>query len=413
MTGEANREAVGRIAKARPVLTDLRRAGDVLSGLDGNTILHAGPPLRDAHHAIDVLRGAITGTLVSHGRAADEAAAWELVSSGKMRLAPANDHGACCTFAAVITADTPVFVVEEPEFGMRAVAAINEGRGRALRYGSTDAAILDRLGWLEGEFAETLGAAIRSLEGLDVFAIMAQALHMGDECHSRQKAASALFLAAVMSALLETGAAAGKVRRAVDFLAANDFFFLPLAMAAAKAAMGAADGVPQASIVTCMCANGAEFGIKVAGLPGSWFAAPVPKIHGKYFSGFESADAGPVIGDSEIVETLGLGALAMAAAPAFAPFAAKTVRDVIKASNAFYAITCTEHEMFTVPNLEFRGAPLGIDCRRVAELGTPPIFSTGIAHRECGIGQIGAGVGTAPIACFIGAAEALSRSGSR
>jgi hypothetical protein len=369
--------------------------------------------LGDARHVIGVLRGAITGTLVSHGRAGTEAAAWELVSSGEMQLAPANDYGACATFAAVITADTPVFVVEEPELGLRAVAAINEGRGRALRYGSTDSATLDRLSWLEGEFADTLAVAIRRLDGLDVFAIMAQALHMGDECHSRQKAASALFLAAVLPALLDSGAAAGKVRRVTDFLTTNDFFFLPLAMAGAKVAMGAADGVPDSSVVTCMCANGVEFGIKIAGLPGTWFTAPVPDIHGKYFEGFGAADAGPVIGDSEIVETLGLGALAMAAAPSFAPFAGRTVREVIEAAGAYYAIACTEHERFTVPNLEFRGAPLGIDCRLVAELGVGPIFSTGIAHRECGMGQIGAGVGTAPVACFAAAAEALdgARSG--
>lgn len=405
---EPNLAAVKRIARARPVLTDLRRAGDVLTGLSSTILLHAGPPLASAEDVIPVLRGSIVGMQIAQGRAGNEEEAWNLVASGEVALSPANDFGACSTFAAVISSDTPVFVVEDRELGLRAVAAINEGRGRALRYGATDSETLARLKWLEGEFTEIVGSAIRCLAGWDIYSAMAQALHMGDECHSRQKAASALFASAIAPALLETSFSKTEIRRVANFLARNDSFFLPLAMAAAKVALQAAEGICGASIATCMCANGRQFGIRVAGLPDRWFTAPVPPIHGRYFSGFDASQAGPVIGDSEIVETLGLGALAMAAAPAFASYAGRPVSGVIERSHTFYSIAASEHQAFTIPALEFRGAPLGIDCQLVARTGLAPIFSTGIAHAEIGVGQIGAGVGSAPLTCFAAAAEALA-----
>ncbi len=409
----SNAEALRRISSARPFLVDVRRAGDVIAGLGKKELLHAGPPLEGWHEACGALRGAVTGTLVHLGLAGDLASAEQAVHSGAITLSSANDHNALATYGGVIGCDTPVLVVENRTGKTVACAALNEGRGRALRYGANDAPTLERLAWLEGEFATVLSAALRRSGGIDVFEILVQALHMGDDGHSRQKAASALLLNAVAPWLLESGQETGASARAVRFMAQNEIFFLPITMAAAKSALAAAEGIAGCTVVTCMCTNGAQFGIKVSGASNRWCTAPLPVIHGRYFENYSAADANPVIGDSEIAETLGLGAFAMPAAPALARYVGGTPAEAARLALEMYSITLAEHSRFTVPALSFRGTPLGIDARKVVAQGIEPIFNTGIAHREPGIGQIGAGFGRAPLACFRSALEALAGGDSR
>jgi hypothetical protein len=405
---EANEEALRRVAGAQPFLVDVRRAGAVIAGLGKHDFLHAGPPLEGWPQACGALRGAITGTMVHAGLASDVRAAEEAAGSGAVRLSPANDRSALATYGAVIAADTPVLVVENRAANVHAYAALNEGRGRALRYGANDAQTLSRLAWLEGEFAELFGAALRLSGGIDVFDILVQALHMGDDGHSRQKAASALLLAAVAPWLAETDYTGAQISRALRFMAQNDIFFLPVTMAAAKSALAVAEGIADSSLVTCMCTNGARFGIRVSGASDRWFTAPLPEIHGTYFEGYGPQDANPVIGDSEIAETLGLGAFAMPAAPALARYVGGTLEDAVRLSGEMYSITLAEHPRFTIPTLSYRGTPFGIDARRIVARAIEPVFNTGIAHREPGIGQIGAGFGRAPLACFRQAVDYLS-----
>ncbi len=405
---EANGRAVERMIAAQPVLIDIRPASEVISGLGPYDILHAGPPLESWMETSDVLRGSIAGTLVLHGLVSTLEEAKMLSASGKVTLRPANDCGAGATYAGVITRDTKVFVVEDKTTGIVAATAINEGRGAALRYGSNDSGTLGRLSWLEGRFAELLGAAIRLSGGIDLFDILRQALHMGDEGHSRQKAASALFTARIAPYLAEIGAPPKDTAEVLRFLAENEIFFLPLAMAACKTAMDSARGLTNSSLVTCMCANGIRFGIKLSGTGDRWFTAPAPAIEGQYFDGFGAADATTVIGDSEIAETMGLGAFAMAGAPALARYIGGSVSTSRQLSEEMYEITLAEHLYFHLPYLEFRGAPSGIDAAKVVGRNIAPVFSTGIAHRKSGIGQIGAGFGRAPMACFGAALEALS-----
>lgn len=403
----ANAEALGRIASATAFLTDVRPASDVIPTLGERELLHAGPPLVGWSEACGALRGAIAGTLLHLKLTRSLDAAEGAIESGDCWLSPANDSNALATYAGVIARRTPVLVVENRATGIRAFAAINEGRGRALRYGANDADTLSRLAWLESEFAEMLGEALRLSGGIDVFGMLSQALHMGDDGHSRQKAASALLANAVAPFLAETSFPAAQIARALRFMAGNDIFFLPVTMAGAKCALASAAAVAGSTLVTCMCVNGVRFGIKVSGLDARWFTAPLPVIRGRYFDGYGPGDANPVIGDSEIAETFGLGAFAMAAAPALARYVGGTPEEATRISGEMYAITIGEHERFTVPALAFRGTPLGIDARRVVASGIEPLFNTGIAHREPGIGQIGAGFGRAPLACFRSALDAL------
>lgn len=406
---EANAEALRRIVAAQPHLVDLKPAGQVIPELDERDFLHAGPPLAGWQEAAGALRGSILGALVHLGCARDVPEAEALAASGEIRLLPANDYHAGGTYAGVIARGTPVFVVENRAGGTRACAALNEGRGKALRYGANDPETLARLAWLEGEFATILGAAVRLSGGIDLFDILAQAIHMGDDGHSRQKAASALFMNAIAPSMLETGFGPKEIARALRFLAQNDIFFLPLTMAAGKATMESAQGIAGSTVVTCISANGVRFGTKVSGLGDRWVTAPVPVVQGRFFEGYRPEDANPVIGDSEIAETMGLGAFAMAGAPALARYVGGTPEEATRLALEMYSITLAEHPRFTIPALGFRGTPTGIDVRKVVERELAPIFNTGIAHRIPGIGQIGAGFARTPLECYAAALGELRR----
>lgn len=404
----ANARAIDIIVGARPFLVDLAPASAVIPELDPGELLHAGPPLADHDVWCNALRGAIAGTLAVDGAAPDVAAAQALLREGNMRLRSGHERHAMCTFGGVIAASTPVFVVENRAAGTRAYAAINEGRGAALRYGSTAPETLQRVRWLHGEFAAVLGSAIRHMGGCDLLPMMRDALAMGDELHSRQKAASALFHGAVAPAVCEAAETPAQASRVLAFLASNDFFFLPLAMASAESALVPAHGIAGSSIVTAIAFNGARCGIRVSGLPG-WCTAPAPSVVGRYFKGFGERDAGPVIGDSEIMETLGLGASALGGAPVLANYLGGDTAFGRRITEEMYAITVTEHPAFALPCLDGRGAPLGIEVGKVLATGITPAFNTGIAHVDAGIGQIGAGHGRVPIECFEQAGRLLDR----
>ena len=318
------------------------------------------------------------------GLADNQHDASSLLKENGIRLLPAQDYNALGTFGGVISRWTPLLVVENRFAGTRAYAAINEGRGKALRYGSTDRETLSRLAWLESDFAEMLDIAVKLAGGIDLLQILSQALHMGDEGHSRQKAASALFLNSIGPSLVECGRASSDIARALRFLSQNDFFFLPLAMAAAKATMVSIEEIAGSTIVTCMAFNGGSCGIHVSGHGSKWWTAPLPVVHGNYFDPYGAADAGPVIGDSEIAETMGMGAFAMAAAPALARYLGGTFEEAVRFTTEMYQITLAEHPDITLPTLGFRGTPFGIDVRLVAAKGIAPVFSTGIAHKAAG-----------------------------
>lgn len=403
----ANQEALQAIAAARPALVDIGLARDVIPGFETHDLLHAGPPFLASDGHCGALRGAIAGSLLLEGVTSDAEEAAALGVPGPWRLRSADACSALGTFGGIISASSAVFVVENATTGARAFSAINEGRGAALRYGSTAPESLARMRWLDGEFARVLGAAIRRCGPIEVFPLIEQALQMGDDGHSRQKAASALFLGAVAPALAETAPGASVAARALAFLGQNDFFFLPIGMAAAKTAMRAAEGIADSTIVTAIAFNGARGGIRIAGDP-SWHTAVVPPIHGAYFRGRDAADAGPVIGDSEIMETLGLGACAMAGAPALARYVGGSVAQARSFTEEMYGITAAEHAQFRIPALDGRGTPFGIDARKVVASGIAPVFNSGIAHRDPGVGQIGAGYGRVPLECF---RQALAGSG--
>jgi len=403
----ANTEAVNRIMQGRPVLVGMGIAREVIPGYHDRLILHAGPPIT-WDRMCGPQRGAVMGALVYEGLAKDEQEAAELAASKEIEFAPCHHYHAVGPMAGIISPSMPVFIVKNETFGNVAYATQNEGLGRVLRYGAYGPDVYERLRWMEEVLYPTLKAAIESIEGgIDLRALISQALHMGDECHNRNRAGTSLFLRAITPAIIRTCPDRERAAEVFEFIDGNDHFFLNLSMPAGKAMVEPAEGIEGSTIVTVMARNGTDFGIRVAGMPDRWFVAPAGKVKGLYLPGFTEEDANPDIGDSTITETAGFGGFAMAAAPAIARFVGGTPEDALEATLEMYEICYAEHEHFTIPALNFRGTPLGIDIRRVAETGILPRLNTGIAHKEPGIGMVGAGVLRAPEKCFREAYEAI------
>lgn len=400
----ANERALERLLAAQPRLVDVVPAHDALPDLSGErVILHAGPPIEwDA--MCGPMRGAVAGAIVLEGWAADHAAAERLAAAGDVRLAPNHHAGAVGPMAGVISPSMPVLVVEDAATGRRAYSNLNEGLGKALRFGAFGDDVLDRLRWMGSELGPALSAALRALpEPLDLKAITAQALQMGDEAHNRNVAATSL----VARRLAPVLARRSDGVRAMEFLRDNDHFFLNMSMAACKLALDGAHGIAGSTMVTAMARNGVEFGLRVSGCGDRWFTAPATVPDGLYFPGYGPEDANADLGDSAITETAGIGGFAMAASPAIVGFVGGTADDAVEYSRDMATITIGRNREYQIPALGFAGAPTGIDVRAVLDTNVLPVINTGIAHREPGVGQIGAGIARAPLACFASALDAL------
>jgi hypothetical protein len=403
----ANAEVLARLTGGEPFVVDCRPAWEALE-LPERTVLHAGPPVA-WERMCEPMQAAVLCAVRYEEWAANDDAARRLVERGDVRLEPCHHWRAVGPMTGIITRSMPVFVVENRAHGNRAHVTINEGLGKVLRFGANDDSVVARLRWLATEAGPLLGAGLRAAGGLDLRTLMAQALRMGDEMHQRNVAASALLVRALMPHVARAGGRHGAVARLAEFLAGNDQFFLNLAMAAAKATTDPAAGVARATLVTAMARNGTDFGIRVAALGDRWLTAPVEMPVGLYFPGYGPSDANPDMGDSAIVETIGLGGVAMAASPAVARFVgAGGVAEALAATAEMREICAGEHPLFRIPALDERGVPVGIDVRRVVESGITPLINTGIAGRRAGTGQVGAGVARAPLGCFSAALEALA-----
>jgi hypothetical protein len=312
--------------------------------------------------------------------------------------------------AGVTTASMQVYVIEDHAHGNRAFSNLNEGYGKVLRYGAYSDDVLARLRWMNDVLGPAVGAALRRMGGLDMKSLIAQQLTMGDEGHNRNRAGSAIFGRLLAPHLARVDLPADELERVLRYFADNDLAVLNPVMAACKATMDAAHGVAGSTVVTAMARNGTDFGIRVSGLGDRWFVAPAEVPVGLYFPGFAAEDANPDIGDSTITETAGIGAFAMAAAPAIVKFVGGTPGQAMASTLEMYEITAGENPAFGLPPLDFRGTPTGIDIRRVVRTGITPRVNTGIAHKRSGIGQIGAGLVRPPMACFEQAVETMAEA---
>ncbi|MDH3596265.1 MAG: DUF1116 domain-containing protein [Rhodospirillales bacterium] len=404
----ANDECLKRIGESTAVLVDIRLARDVVPGMGDKTVYHAGPPV-DWDQMCGPMRGAIIGATMFEGWTKSPEEAVALAERGELRFDSCHNHRGIGPMAGIITPSMQVHVVRNEKYEIETYSTLYMGVGKVLRHGAYDQTVMERLAWMNGELAPLLRDAIHRAEGIDLKSIVAQALQMGDELHNRNKASNALLLCALYPHLVAVGAA-DKVETAARFIDGAGHFVLNSVMAGCKGMLDAGGGIDGSTIVTAIARNGVETGIRVSGTGDRWFTAPAPRIEGVYFPGYGPDDANPDLGDSAITESAGLGSFAMAGAPAVVQYIGGTPQFALETTQRMYEITATEHDTFKIPNLNFRGTPFGIDIRKVVETGILPVINTGIAHRNPGIGQIGAGLTEAPLECFSKALVAFAET---
>ncbi|MCI8511484.1 MAG: acyl-CoA synthetase FdrA [Lachnospiraceae bacterium] len=407
----ANNRVIARIVSSQPVIKDVVCANEVIPELgEGKVILHAGPPIAYADMP-DPMQGSCVGAVLFEGWADTEKTARKLLESGEVTFIPCHHVNAVGPMGGITTAGMPVFVVENEDGGNRAYCTMNEGIGKVLRFGAYSDEVVTRLCWMRAVLGPTLGRAIRKMgNGLPVNPMIAKAIAMGDEFHQRNIAASMVFLREVTPVI--TGLEMPEKDRydVIKFLSDTEQFFLNIMMATGKAVMDSARTITDGTIVTAMCRNGKEFGIRIAGMGDQWFTGPVNTPNGLYFTGYDSEDACPDMGDSAITETFGVGGMAMIAAPAVTRFVgAGGYEDALRTSTEMAEITIDRNPNFIIPNWNFQGICLGIDARLVVEKGIVPVINTGIAHKIAGYGQVGAGTVRPPMECFEKAVTAYAK----
>jgi len=409
----ANEKALKIVLNGKPVVVGLDIAEKVVPGMKKNLILHSGPPITWDRMS-GPTRGAVIGALIYEGMAANQEEAEKLAASDKIEYSPCHEHSSVGPMAGIISASMPVWIIKNEEFGNYAYCTLNEGLGKVLRYGAFGDDVIKRLKWMEQTMYPILKKAVEKLGKIDLKNIIAQALHMGDEVHNRNRAGTSLLYRTIAPAIFETCDTKKDAIDVLNFINGNDHFFLNLSMPASKAVLDAARNIENSSMLVVMARNGTDFGIQLSGTGNQWFTGAALVPDALYFPGFSKEDANPDIGDSAITETGGLGGFAIASAPAIVQFVGGTAKDAVNYTLQMYEITVGENNMYQIPYLNFRGTPTGIDVIKVIERNLTPFIDTGVAHKNPGVGQVGAGVVQAPMEPFvkaiIGFAEGLKKS---
>lgn len=405
----ANERVIARMRDSQPFLVDVRPAGEVIPEVRGRVLLHAGPPICWEDMS-SPMQGSCIGAALFEGWAADEDAARALFEAGEVTFRPCHSAHAVGPMGGITSESMPVLVVENRAGGTRGYCTMNEGIGKVLRFGAYDQEVVDRLHWMADVLGPVLGAALRAGDGVNLNVLVAKAIAMGDEFHQRNIAASLCLLKEVTPLILGLAWDEGEKRAVIGFLAETDQFFLNVMMAAGKSIVDYARQIEEGCVVTTMSRNGKDFGIRIAACGDEWFTAPVNTPVGLYFTGYAEKDGAPDMGDSAITETIGVGGMAMVAAPAVTRFVgAGGFEDAVRYSEEGERICVSHNPNWPIPTWDFKGTNLGIDIRKVVETGIEPTINTGIAHRQAGKGQIGAGTVKAPLGCFERALEAYCR----
>lgn len=407
-----NQEVTDKIKNAQPFLIDVVPAKTVIAELNESqkTLLHAGPPI-EWSEMTGPMQGSCIGAALFERWATNEEEARRLLESGEVRFMPCHHVQAVGPMGGITSANMPVFVVENRLTGNRAYCILNEGIGKVLRFGAYSQEVIDRLDWIKDVLGPTIAKALQlTEEGINLNVLIARSITMGDEFHQRNIAASLNFLKEIAPLIIQTDIPEDQKYEVIKFLADTDQFFLNIMMATGKAIVDGARSETKGTVVTTMTRNGVNFGIRIAETEDEWHIAPVNTPKGLYFTGFTEADGNPDIGDSAITETVGVGAMAMVAAPGVTRFVgAGGFEDALETSNEMAKICLGHNSTFSIPTWDFQGTCLGIDIRKVVETGITPVINTGIAHKEAGIGQVGAGTVRAPLGCFENALTAYAK----
>lgn len=408
-----NQKVMNKIKNAQPFLTDVVPAKRVIPELNESTktLLHAGPPIT-WKEMTGPMKGSVVGAAIFEGWATSEKEVVALIESNQIRFIPCHHVHAVGPMGGITSANMPVFVVENRLDGSKGYCTMNEGIGKVLRFGAFSQEVIDRLNWMRDILGPTLSGALKqNKNGLNLSVLIARSITMGDEFHQRNFAASLNFLREIAPLIVPLSMDEQDKQDVMKFLADTDQFFLNIMMAAGKSIVDGARKDAKGTIVTTLTRNGVDFGVRIAETADEWYTAPVNVPKGLYFTGFSEENGNPDMGDSAITETIGVGGMAMVAAPGVTRFVgAGGFQDALAISNEMAEISSGQNPTWTIPTWDFRGTCLGIDIRKVVETGITPLINTGIAHKEAGIGQIGAGTVRAPLACFEKALEAYAQS---
>jgi len=406
MTSGPNSLAYERIVASHPWLIGVRPAAEILTNVRPNLILHAAPPTTWQEMS-EIMRGGMIGAALFEGlaRTAEEAAA--KAEAGEIQFDAAQNHGAMAGGVGSITASLPVMVVEDKSNRNKSCHFLMEGLGRTLVAGAYDASVLERLRWFRDEFGPLLDRALSNLGGIDLRAIMTEALLRGDELHNRNRAATSLFANAIALSLLDLNARPEQKKRALRFVNENGQFFVSAVLPAAELMLRAAHGIRGCSVLTAIGANGRDCGLKLSGLEDRWFTAPGDVPKGVLQPGVAVSDVAPGCGDSFLAECAGFGASVLPAAPALGPVIGANLEDARRFSERAYAVSVGEHPHYRIPALGFRGIPVGVDARKVVETHTLPVIDIMMVGRKPGNGLVGMGTVSPPMQCFEAALKAL------
>lgn len=409
---EANAQAVEKMIGVRAMIVDVVPAGEELDMKPGD-FFHAGPPIT-WERASGPMRGGLIAAMIFEGLAADAEEAERKLAAGEgINLSPCHDHDTVGPMAGIVSPRMYMFKLRDESTGNTAYCSLNEGLGKVLRYGAYNDEVITRLNWMADVLGPVLQAAVRATGPVDATAIVGQMVQMGDEGHNRNRAGTLMLLREILPALVSSDFDSADIAEVCRFIGANDHFFLNVVMPTGKLMGMAASGIPGSSVVTVMCRNGTDFGVKVSGTGDEWFTGPANTPVGLFLAGFGEDDANPDIGDSAITETMGIGGMVMATAPAIVRLVGGAVPDALETTARMYEITEGENPNFAVPILEFRGSPTGIDVTRVLRSGILPQINTGMAGRVAGTGQVGAGLVTPPLECFTQAIVSLAAKQDR
>jgi hypothetical protein len=395
-----------------PVWEGVGIARKTIPNMKDFMLLHAGPPIEWPRMS-GPMKGAVIGAIMYEGWATDEGEARKIAESGKITFEPNHLHSCVAPMAGIISPNMPVLILRDQKFDINTFSNLNEGLGKVLRYGAYSPEVIHRLIWIRDTLSRTLEVTISEVKkkstGVAIKPIIAQALTMGDECHNRLNAATSLILREITPYMLSANIDKASLTESYEFINQNNFTALNLVMAAAKAMTLAAHNINHSTVVTALTRNGTDAAIWVSGLDQEWFVAPAPVPKGVWFPGYSEKDANPDIGDSAITETAGFGAFAMAAAPSIVSWVGGSVAYAIENTQKMYEITQTKNSNFLIPFLDSQGTPTGIDIRKVVRTGITPTINTGIAHKNPGVGQIGAGLVTFPIELFKAALKGYAK----
>lgn len=405
----ANESAVSYILNAQPYLVDILPAGDVIEGLDDYTIIHSGPPIDYEDMVMLHQRGLVSACRFEGWADTDEAAV-ELIKSGKIKIMSALDTNTVGSGTGIITKSVAMFIIEDRNTGIRSADFPAEGpnQGGFCGWGLYSKEIADYLHRMRDEFFPVIRAVLKKIGGIAVKPILAECMQMGDENHTRQTAADLLFDKKILPELFKLeGFDRQQILNTLDYIVETPRFFHCIGQGAARAAVLGAVGTEYSTMVTAICGNGVEFGIKVAGLGDEWFTAPAPMMKGRYTSSkFTEKDQLPWIGDSCVVECFGMGGIAAAASPIVCSLRGLKMKEAIAITREMEEITITHNPAFPIPNLDFDFLPVGIDIRKVVETGICPEIHGGMFNYQGGL--IGAGSARVPMLCFQKAMKAFA-----